>query len=225
MLRHIALTFASLSAGIALVASQLGAQRADTALAQRSGRRVPFALDREIALARSAAPASISRDARVMMLTDSGFAVVADGSNGVTCVVGRSWNRSIEPVCYDPEGSATIMRIHMRRDLLRHRGKSEAEIDGEIGTALLEGKLRLPARPALSYMMSAGQVLYNDAGRYAGKWRPHLMIYYPYLTNASMALPARPEMSIGMVAEEGQHDSFLMIIMPTFIDVAGSPKP
>ena len=222
MLRHVTLVVAT------LVASDLAAQTAkaaDSALAQRAGRRVPFAIDREIALARSGAPASISANARVMMLTDTGYAVIADGSSGVTCIVNRSWNRSLEPVCYDPEATATILRIEMRRELLRHRGKAEAEVAAEVGKALLDGTLRLPTRPALTYMMSAGQVLYDDDGRFVGRWRPHLMIYYPYLTNASMALPPQPEMSVGMVMEDGKHDSFLMIVMPKFVDVAAAAAP
>ncbi len=45
----------------------------------------------EIALARSAAPSSISLHATVLVLTSSGYRVVQTGSNGFTCLVERSW--------------------------------------------------------------------------------------------------------------------------------------
>lgn len=212
---------------ITLVPATLTAQRVDTTqLAQRAGRRTMLPVEREIALARSAAPASISADARVLMLADTGYVTIAPGTSGVTCVVNRSWDRSLEPHCYDPEGSATVMRIELRRELLRHLGKSEKEIASDLGEALLAGTLKLPSRPALSYMMSAGQLLYDDSGKYVGRWRPHLMIYYPNLSTDRMGFPKRPEMAVGMVANDGEAESSLIILMAKFVDVApASPRP
>src|SRR6202047_188774 len=45
----------------------------------------------EIALARSAAPESISRDAEVLVLGRHGFETAAKGKNGFVCIVERSW--------------------------------------------------------------------------------------------------------------------------------------
>jgi hypothetical protein len=42
---------------------------------------------REIALARSAAPASISDKAAVMILKPQGYAIAVNGTNGFTCLV------------------------------------------------------------------------------------------------------------------------------------------
>ena len=58
---------------------------------------------KEIALARSAAPAEVSRDATVYVLTDTGYAVAVPGSNGNACLVDRSWPDSLEPQCFDPD--------------------------------------------------------------------------------------------------------------------------
>src|SRR5947199_126587 len=77
----------------------------------------------EIALARSAAPASVSANARVLIMVDSGFVIGAEGTNGVTCVVNRSWPTSLEPHCFDSEASATILPIELRRTTLYHQGK------------------------------------------------------------------------------------------------------
>jgi hypothetical protein len=45
----------------------------------------------EIALARSAAPESISRDAEVLVLGRHGYETAVKGKNGFVCIVERSW--------------------------------------------------------------------------------------------------------------------------------------
>ena len=47
--------------------------------------------DAEIALARSAAPDAISRDASVIVLTRHGYETAVQGRNGWVCWVGRGW--------------------------------------------------------------------------------------------------------------------------------------
>jgi hypothetical protein len=47
----------------------------------------------EIALARSAAPASISGDAEVMVLRRDGYATAVKGKNGFVCIVERAWGK------------------------------------------------------------------------------------------------------------------------------------
>jgi hypothetical protein len=71
--------FAVLTLVATLAADIVEAQSAE---AGRSGPRVLLPRDREIALARSAAPSAVSRDATVMVLTDRGFEVGARGTNG-----------------------------------------------------------------------------------------------------------------------------------------------
>src|SRR5215472_145987 len=50
----------------------------------------------EIALARSAAPESISRDAEVMVLGRHGYETAIKGTNGFVCMVERSWTAPID---------------------------------------------------------------------------------------------------------------------------------
>src|SRR5581483_1501377 len=47
--------------------------------------------DAEIALARSAAPASIANNATVMVLERQGYTTAVQGTNGFLCYVERSW--------------------------------------------------------------------------------------------------------------------------------------
>lgn len=184
----------------------------------RAGPRALLPRAREIALARSAAPAHVSRDATVMVLTPRGFEVADSGSNGVTCVVNRTQPESLEPHCFDAEGSASVLPIELRRTELLREGKSAEEIDREIGAGLLSGRYRLPRRPAMSYMMSSGQVLYDDEGKRVGQWRPHLMIYYPHLTQADVG--GSPSLDAAYVVDPGQPLSNIMVVVKDFVDPA-----
>ena len=57
----------------------------------------------EIALARSAAPESIARDAEVQVLGRLGFETAAKGKNGFVCIVGRSWTSAADEDYWDPK--------------------------------------------------------------------------------------------------------------------------
>lgn len=194
--------------------------------AGRPGPRVMLPRKTEIALARSAAPASVSAQATVLILTDSGYAVGEKGTNGVTCLVDRSQPRSLEPHCFDPEAGATVLPIHIRQTELLGEGKRMAEVDREIAQGLLSGRFRLPRRPAMTYMMSAGQVLYDDDGKLVGRWRPHLMIFMPYLTAADLGLGGPPSIRAAMVVDEGKPLANILVVVNDFVqpDSAGSAR-
>src|SRR6185436_9059075 len=57
----------------------------------------------EIALARSAAPESISRDAEVQVLGRHGFETAVKGKNGFVCIVERSWTSTADPDFWNPK--------------------------------------------------------------------------------------------------------------------------
>lgn len=189
-------------------------------MSTRAGPRALMPAADEIRLARSAAPTSVSGQARVLVLTDTGYVVAVEGTNGVTCVVSRSWRHSREPHCYDGEGAATELPMELRRTVLRHRGVNEADVARDIADGLLRGAYHLPRRPAVTYMMSACQELYDDDGRRAGAWHPHMMIYFPYLKGSDVGLGSTPDMTAGMVADEGTAESVLVLVMPQFTPAA-----
>jgi hypothetical protein len=57
----------------------------------------------EIALARSAAPESIAREAEVLVLGRNGFETAVKGKNGFVCVVGRSWTSTVDAEFWNPK--------------------------------------------------------------------------------------------------------------------------
>jgi hypothetical protein len=192
---------------------------------RRAGTRRLLQRSEEIALARSAAPANIADSASIYVFTESGFVLAERGTNGAACYVSRSWPSSIEPHCFDAEGAASIMRIHMREVELLHRGLTPKDAEREIAPDILSGRLRLPARPAISWMFSAEQKLISDSGQPAGHWRPHIMIYYPYLPPMPGADGA-PHFLAGMVSGAGTAQSSFIIPVTEFVQVkARAPAP
>jgi hypothetical protein len=206
---------------VALVISH-GLEAQESKHPGRVGRRALLPRAEEVALARSGAPASVSDSASIWVFTEAGYVLATRGSSGA-CYVSRSWPTSIEPHCFDDEGAETIMKIHMREVELLHKGTAIDDVDRTIGADLASGKLRLPRRPAMSYMMSAGQKLISDTGQPAGAWRPHIMIYYPYLESKDLYKGA-PDMAAGMVTGSGTATSSIMFVAPDFVKVR-APVP
>ena len=154
----------------------------------QSGRRALLPRAREIALARSAAPPAVSDSATIYVLGEQGYEIAVRGTNGNTCYVDRSRVEAIAPQCFNAEGAATIMALEMHRIALLHQEHSVAETNREIADGLASGHFHLPRGPALCYMMSADQNLFDDDGKPVGHWHPHLMWYIPYITPAELGL-------------------------------------
>jgi len=69
--------------------------------------------DAEIALARSAAPDAISRDASVIVLTRHGYETAVRGKNGWVCWVGRGWMAMFDhPEFWNPKVAPQIASTH-----------------------------------------------------------------------------------------------------------------
>lgn len=184
-----------------------------------SGPRDLMPRGEEVALARSAAPTAVSEGAAVYVLTADGYELAVEGSNGAACYVSRDWLTSVEPHCFDPEGAATIMKIHMRRVDLLHAGVDLEEAGATVMAELLRGEHRLPRRPAMSWMQSSAQRLVAPDGTAVGAWRPHVMIYYPFLTADELGLAgAGPAPGSAMISDGGTPLSTLVVVVPDFID-------
>ena len=117
------------------------------------------------------------------------------------------------------------MLMEMRRTLRYHQGVPSADVDREIADGLASGRFRLPGRLAVGYMMSEAQRLIGDDGQPAGNWKPHLMIYYPFLTNAAVGHHTDPGLKAGMVVDSGRPTANLMVVVPDFVPVKPGRPP
>jgi hypothetical protein len=135
-----------------------------------------------MALALSAAPPAVAQRAAVYVFERGGFVKARDGDNGFTCLVERAGRASLFPICYDAEGSATILPVSLRSAELMAQGQKDAEIQREIAEGFRSGIFRAPSRAGVAYMLSRDGRFEDASGRVTG-WDPHVMFYAPYLRN------------------------------------------
>jgi len=137
--------------------------------------------DAEIALARSAAPESISRDAEILILGRHGFETTVKGKNGFVCIMERSWtsapadpdfwNPKVRtPICYNAAAARSFLPRNLKRTDLILAGRTKGQVDETIVGA--GDKKELPAieSGAMCYMMSK-QGYGGDSVKH---WPPHL---------------------------------------------------
>jgi hypothetical protein len=147
--------------------------------------------DTEIAMARSAAPEAISREAAVMVLTDHGYVNAVEGKNGFVCVVERAWMSPEDsptfwdpklrgPICFNPPAARSILPVTLERTKLALAGKSKAEIVAANKQAYDSKQLPALEAASMSYMMSKRGYLTADGGNLA-----HIMVYTPHLHSAT----------------------------------------
>ncbi|BDU21704.1 hypothetical protein [Dyella sp. GSA-30] len=136
----------------------------------------------EIALARSAAPESISRDATILVLGRKGYETAVKGKNGFVCIVARSWtgpfdwpefwNPKIRAAdCLNPQAARSLVPIFYLRAKMAMAGRSKTEMLAAVKAAYESKQLPELEDGAMDYMMSKSSYLTDQGGHNM----PHLM--------------------------------------------------
>jgi hypothetical protein len=139
----------------------------------------------EVALARSAAPESISQDAEVMVLGGHGYETAVKGKNGFVCMVQRSWAAGIDdpdfwnpklraPICFNPPGARSYLPLIIKRTEWVLAARSKAQMFEDIKAAFDKKELPPLESGAMGYMLSKQGYLSDRDGH----WRPHLMFSF-----------------------------------------------
>ena len=171
----------------------------------------------EIALARSAAPDSISRDAEVMVLGQHGYETAVKGKNGFVCLVERSWASPLDhpdfwnpklraPNCFNAVAARSYLPLTVRKTKVILATRSKAEMVKDIKVAIDRKELPPPELGAMCYMMSKQGYL-NDA---AGHWHPHLMFFLPPTDPATWGAGQPGAPLIGVKDDLGRMTVFLI---------------
>jgi hypothetical protein len=140
----------------------------------------------EIALARSAAPESISRDAEVMVFGRKGYETAIKGKNGFVCLVHRSWTSEADdpefwnpkrrgPMCLNAQAARSYLPNTIMRTNLVLAGRSETQMFDALKAAFEKKELPALESGAMCYMMSREGYLSDRDGH----WHPHLMFFLP----------------------------------------------
>ena len=139
----------------------------------------------EMAMARTAAPPSISDHATVLVLTRTGYVVGSKGTNGWVCWVDRAWtsgfddpefwnwrNRSAQ--CTNPLSVRTVLPQFLARAKWALEGDTREQMAQKAEAAYASHQFTDPAPGAFSFMLSKESYI-NDEVK--GPWRPHVMFF------------------------------------------------
>jgi hypothetical protein len=190
-----------------------------------------YLMDRnaEIALARTAAPEAISRDAEVLVLGRKGYESAVRGKNGFVCLVERSWGADFDdpefwnpkirgPVCYNPQAARSVLPARAKRQELILAGLSKTQVFEGIKAAFARKELPSPEPGSMCYMMSKEAYL-NDRGSHK---LAHLMFEVPRMPDAAWGenLPNSPVLG---GAEDPEPISEFIVPVGQWSD--GTPAP
>jgi hypothetical protein len=193
----------------------------DTASSPPAGlERMPESL--EVRFALSAAPPHL-RDAATVYVLDpaKGYGLNRKGTNGVSCIVVRSdWQWTNHPfrddifwaVCYDAEGSKTLLQDYLAAAELRARGmdskQAHEEVTKRFGTATYPN----PGRVGVSYMLAP--IMRGFPGPRTMNM-PHYMFYAPNVTDAEIGGKPYSLYPFMLSMSPGRDDVIIMLVGQT----------
>jgi hypothetical protein len=179
--------------------------------------------DAEIALARSAAPESISRDAEILVLGRHGFETAVKGKSGFVCLVERSWTSTADPdfwnpkvrtpICWNAAAVRSVLVRNIKRTDLILAGRTQTQVDEAIFAAVDKKELPAVEPGAMCYMMSKQ----GYGGDTVDHWPSHLMFYFsqtdPAIWGAN--LPGSPIIGI---SDAREHVTTFVIVAQRWSD-------
>jgi hypothetical protein len=185
----------------------------------------------EIEMARSAAPASISARATVLVMTNTGYVTAAKGANGWVCLVGRMWSAGLDDpefwnpkgrgaACLNPQAVQSVLPFYLARAKWALACETREEIAKNSQAAYADHQFAEPGGFAL--MLSKESYL-NDG--VAGPWRPHIMPFVAKdkLATWAVGFKGSPIISPATATFRSYEPVTVVILAPFWSD--GSPAP
>jgi hypothetical protein len=171
----------------------------------------------EIAMARSAAPPSISNYAEIRVLGAKGYETAVQGKNGFVCLVERSWAKDTTdpefwnpkmraPTCFNDVSVRSYLPLTMKKTEWVLAGLSREQIAAKLKSGFENGEFTAPPNGAIAYMMSKAGYL-SDRDRH---WHPHVMFYVPMQDPSQLGANADNSPVFG-VQDAEQHFDVLFI--------------
>lgn len=184
----------------------------------------------EIALARSAAPSSISAGAQVLVLGRHGYETAVGGKNGFVCFVERSWAAGFDdpefwnpklraPNCFNPPAARTELPQYLKRTEWVLAGATRQQIIERTKAAVASHSFKAPEAGAFSFMMSKNGYV-SDAA--AGPWLPHVMFFLPH---GQADIWGANKDGSPIIGQDGSAIESTVLFIPVRSWADGSPAP
>jgi len=188
------------------------------------------ARDDEIALARTAAPRSISKDAEVLVLGERGYETAVKGTNGFVCFGERSWDAGFDdvefwnpklraPNCFNPPAVRTVLPQYLKRTEWVLAGVTRQDMKAKARSAFAGHEFKSPEPGAFSFMLSKDGYVSDDAD---GPWLPHVMFFVPHGQAATWGAGLEGSPVLG---KDGSDIEPTVLFVPVRRWSDGSPAP
>jgi len=184
----------------------------------------------EIALARTAAPASISAEAEVLVLGSQGYETAVKGKNGFVCFVERSWTAGFDdrqfwnpklraPNCFNPQAVRSVLPQYLERTTWVLAGDTKPQMIEKAKAAFTRHHFVTPEAGSISFMLSKQGYISDEA---EGPWLPHMMFFIPSGEAAAWAAGLNGSPVLGT---NGTPFEPTVLFMPVRQWSDGSPAP
>lgn len=176
--------------------------------------------EQEVALALSAAPSDVAKNAGVYVYTDSGYVQERAGTNGFTCLVNRDsfldGYEVLKPTCWDALGSATIVPQILYIGKRKAAGANAATVRAELEKLFAEGQFKFPDGGGVAYMLQGDIRRYDVVSKQILEraFPPHLMLYAAGATQDKLGLTmqgAMQDMRAPLVYSPNRRFSYIVV--------------
>jgi len=176
----------------------------------------------EVRYAVSALPPHLRDGATIYILDPNrGYALHVQGTNGMTCIVVRSdWQFPKHafrddiywPVCYDAEGSKTLLQDYLYTAELRAHGMESNQTHEEVVKRFGKPSYPNPSRTGIAYMLAPIMRTFGDAKTPEPMTMnlPHYMFYAPNVKNADIGGKSFSEYPFILSMSPGRDDVIIL---------------
>ena len=179
----------------------------------------------EVRYALSAAPPHLRDGATTYVVDPSkGYLLNHKGTNGVSCIVVRSdWQWPEQPfradiawpVCFDIEGSKTLLQDYLYAAELRAQGMDANQVHEQVIKRFGMAGYPNPARTGVAYMIAPVMRGYVKGPEPATMNMPHYMFYAPNVTDADIGGKPFSHYPFMLRMSPGRDDVIILLVGET----------
>lgn len=200
--------------------SQTNTAERDAARSSTKLERMPELLETRFAL--SAAPPHLRDRATIFLLDPAkGYFLKRQGTNGVSCTVVRSDWQFEQPfrtdiywaVCFDAEGSRTLLLDYLSAAELRARGLDSKQVHQQITNKFGTSDYPNPSRTGVAYMIAPVMRGFTAAPEPQTMNMPHYMFYAPNVKDADIGGNGFSKQYPFMLGMSSGRDDYVIILV------------